>query len=401
MYSTFTSNTSDRRQQTRLLTITFCLFAVSALPVLVGCSKKPTKPDPPTASFTATPTTGEADLTVSFFSNSVGEIDSYAWDFGDGSSSTEVNPTHTYRSKGDYAVSLAVTGPRGADQVVKSAYIRVSCTAPRAAFSTSVNRGTEPLTVTFSNQSSGSISRYEWDFGDGERSTAASPTHTYRNSGSFSVPLKVIGPCGENTEIKRSVIAVEAARSITFNRTWVTIDNSSKRVNLYTDFRVDGYRGQPIALGGYWFRKQGSTYYYQNSCKSTNVLGNYIGHQWTILPVYDKAQYSGHGFYTTWDCFCNQSGSYFGMIKVYNGTSTPIDVNHAELAGSLYVEIAWSSGRFAPLDEPFVQLRVLDEGESERLKLDIEAAGGIMHLLETAINEAGPSDAKGSGNLGF
>ena len=66
-----------------------------------------TEPPPPAASFTATPTSGTAPLSVSFTDTSAGGPVSWLWNFGDGSAtSTEQNPTHTYTIAGDYTVTL-------------------------------------------------------------------------------------------------------------------------------------------------------------------------------------------------------------------------------------------------------------------------------------------------------
>ena len=74
--------------------------------------------------FSANPTRGSAPLTVSFTDQSTGSITSWEWDFGDGSTSTMQNPTHTYTDPGTYTVSLTVTGPEGSDTNTKADYIK-------------------------------------------------------------------------------------------------------------------------------------------------------------------------------------------------------------------------------------------------------------------------------------
>jgi len=70
----------------------------------------------PVACFNATPTSGEAPLTVDFDSGcSSGEIDTYSWEFGDGNTSSKENPTHTYHQATTYAARLTVSGPGGED----------------------------------------------------------------------------------------------------------------------------------------------------------------------------------------------------------------------------------------------------------------------------------------------
>ncbi|NEV64370.1 PKD domain-containing protein [Thiorhodococcus minor] len=81
---------------------------------------------PPVAAFTSGERTGEAPLTLSFVSTSAGDISGYHWDFGDGSTSSEVNPTHTYTMVGSYDVSLAVSGPGGSDTALQVDYVEVA-----------------------------------------------------------------------------------------------------------------------------------------------------------------------------------------------------------------------------------------------------------------------------------
>ena len=78
------------------------------------------------ANFTANKTEGTCPLTVQFTDQSTGKITSWFWDFGDGETSTEQNPTHTYNSTGYFTVSLTVTGPGGSDTETKENYIHVT-----------------------------------------------------------------------------------------------------------------------------------------------------------------------------------------------------------------------------------------------------------------------------------
>jgi len=82
-------------------------------------------PSAPVANFSGSPTSGTAPLTVSFSDLSTGTIDTYAWSFGDGGSSTAANPSHEYTSPGAYDVTLTVTGPGGNDTETKVDYVTV------------------------------------------------------------------------------------------------------------------------------------------------------------------------------------------------------------------------------------------------------------------------------------
>ena len=77
----------------------------------------------PVAAFTAIPASDRVPLAVSFTDQSTGYITSWSWDFGDGATSTEQNPMHTYRTPDNYTVSLTVTSPWGSNTEEKTDYI--------------------------------------------------------------------------------------------------------------------------------------------------------------------------------------------------------------------------------------------------------------------------------------
>jgi len=80
-------------------------------------------PGVPVGGFTADPLLGPAPLTVNFADESTGIIDTWSWDFGDNSTSTAQNPSHTYNDPGTYTVSLTITDPGGSDTETKTDYI--------------------------------------------------------------------------------------------------------------------------------------------------------------------------------------------------------------------------------------------------------------------------------------
>jgi large repetitive protein len=163
-------------------------------------------PSVPAADFSGTPTTGNFPLTVAFTDASSGNITTYAWDFDNNGiiDSYEKNPHKTYTIPGTYAVSLTVTGPGGADTETKTGYVTVSTTAPVANFIGNPMSGLAPLDVTFSDQSTGLITSWAWDFeNDGiVDSTAQNPAmHTFPQ-GTYVVKLTVTGPGGSNSITK-------------------------------------------------------------------------------------------------------------------------------------------------------------------------------------------------------
>ena len=106
----------------------------------------------PVASFTGSATSGVAPLALNFINSSTGSITSYAWTFGDGTTSTVASPAKVYSVPGNYTVSLTVTGPGGSNTQTRTNYITVSAPpAPVAQFTGSPTSGVAPLTVNFTN----------------------------------------------------------------------------------------------------------------------------------------------------------------------------------------------------------------------------------------------------------
>jgi PKD repeat protein len=110
------------------------VFIAMLLSMNINCSKKKSS-DPVipgsllTANFTASPLSGSAPLDVQFSDLSTGTVDTYLWDFGDGGTSVEASPLHSYTTNGAYTVTLSITGPGGSDSETRTGYIAVG-TAP-------------------------------------------------------------------------------------------------------------------------------------------------------------------------------------------------------------------------------------------------------------------------------
>jgi len=163
----------------------------------------------PMADFDVDVPSGIAPLAVQFTEQCEGMVTSWSWDFGDGSSSTLSDPGHTYALPGTYSVTLHVTGPGGFDAHVESGLIQVRHAPPVADFSASPREGFAPLGVAFGDLSTGTITSWSWDFGDGTSSALDSPTHVFTLQGSFPVVLRVRGPGGESTR-QRTIVARQA-----------------------------------------------------------------------------------------------------------------------------------------------------------------------------------------------
>lgn len=82
----------------------------------------------------------------------------------------------------------------------------VSTFYPESRFAAGLSSGQAPLPVQFTDQSTGEITSWFWDFGDGTSSTAQNPTHTYTTPGNFDVSLTASGPGGTNTKVVRNCV---------------------------------------------------------------------------------------------------------------------------------------------------------------------------------------------------
>lgn len=169
---------------------------------------------PPSANFSGSATSGNAPFTVNFSDQSTGSPDSWSWDFGDGGTSTQPNPSHTFTVAGDFTIQLTVTNVCGSHTETKTNYIHVDpCIPPIADFTGSPTSGNAPLTVNFTDQSTGNPSSWSWDFGDGSISTQQNPTHIYNIAGDYTVTLTVSNNCGSDGETKMNYITVNASPS--------------------------------------------------------------------------------------------------------------------------------------------------------------------------------------------
>ncbi len=165
-----------------------CGSATLCQQVVVSCAA-------PSSNFTY----GIDGLTVTFDEQSTGGASDWTWNFGDGSSSTEASPIHTYSEPGTYTTCLSVSSVCGADQFCTD--ITVFCATPVTAFSYS----TTNLTAIFSDLSTGSPTEWTWTFGDGVLSTSQNPTHLYANDGTYTVCLTTANDCGEGDTMCRTV----------------------------------------------------------------------------------------------------------------------------------------------------------------------------------------------------
>jgi PKD repeat protein len=180
---------------------------------------------PPNASFTASPTSGKAPVKVSFKDTSTNSPSKREWDFGDGSTSTSQNPSHTYDSAGNYTVTLTVTNGAGSD----TATGQISVTGqdskpPTGTYSTSPTAGWARSTRVTLTQTAigdnvtapGSIRRVV-DWNDGSRAatwtTGTTTSHVYARAGSYTPTVTLTDQAGNHATVTAAAVTVRADAS--------------------------------------------------------------------------------------------------------------------------------------------------------------------------------------------
>jgi len=147
------------------------------------------------ASFVAYPN-APAGLTLSFYDQSLGNITSWSWSFGDGQYSAVQNPVHTYAQAGTYNACLTI---QGVDSTCYDTYCLILTVgndpgACQADFYYYPDTSGVTITYQFVDQSAGNINSWYWTFGDGQFSTLQNPSHTFSQAGFYTVCLTIQGP---------------------------------------------------------------------------------------------------------------------------------------------------------------------------------------------------------------
>lgn len=192
----------------------------------------------PTVDFSFTPPDGYTPLTVTFTSITT-NVDSYLWDFGDGTTSNSANPTKTYSTDGIYTVSLTGIGGGGTRTTTKINCIDVfAIPLPSPNFIATPNTGYATITsMTFTDGTTSNplypVTTWLWNFGDSTTSTSQNPTKTYSTPGTYTVSLTATNAGGSATHTKTGYITVAAVTVPVAN---FTINKSSGDIPLDVTF---------------------------------------------------------------------------------------------------------------------------------------------------------------------
>ena len=190
----------------------------------------------PVADFRVSADEGTDPLSVRFTDLSTNDPSGWYWNFGDGETSREQNPAHTYRGARAYTVSMQARNDGGSSVATREDLVTVSrprgqptptpsvtaippaTTTPtagpaagslQAGFSVDHTSGQDPLTVRYTDLSTGHPTAWYWNFGDGETSHEQNPTHIYHGARAYTVSMQA------RTDSDRSVVTREDLVTVT------------------------------------------------------------------------------------------------------------------------------------------------------------------------------------------
>jgi PKD repeat protein len=220
-------------------------------------ANSPPPNQPPTADFTSS----VSGMTAQFTSTAAdedGTVESYAWSFGDGGTSTEEDPSHAYDGPGTYNVTLTVTDDDGGTgSVTKAVMIEEPANIPPTVdFTSSVSGMTAQFTSAAADED-GTVESYAWAFGDGDTSTEGDPSHTYDGPGTYDVTLTVTDDDGGTGTATHQVLVSSGPTPFavdSFDRGvangWGSADTGGPwtRAGTASNFAVSGSQGR-IRMG--------------------------------------------------------------------------------------------------------------------------------------------------------
>ncbi|MCU4754374.1 PKD domain-containing protein [Halobacteria archaeon AArc-curdl1] len=174
---------------------------------------------PPEADLSFTPDLETPGTEIQFTDQTIAEeeLTSWNWDFGDGTTSTQQNPVHSYEQHGDYTVELTVEDEYGVTDTT-SETVRVN-SIPDADFDYSPDIEFVGQEISFEDQSTDQYSSIEtvvWDFGDGTTTDTQNPTHLFEEPGTYEITQTVEDEHGA-TDTETVTVEVESALQAEFS----------------------------------------------------------------------------------------------------------------------------------------------------------------------------------------
>lgn len=163
-----------------------------------------------------------APLLVTFTNTSQNSV-SWLWNFGDGGTSIEKNPSHTFAAAGQYTITLEATNSAGVKNITSQnlTVAKKQVPMPIVGFSKAGDLTFAPCNATFTNTTQNAVS-YSWDFGDGKTSTLQNPIHLYTSGGMYNVVLTAMNSEGATANLTKQVIVGNAPTKLNITQVSLT-----------------------------------------------------------------------------------------------------------------------------------------------------------------------------------
>jgi PKD repeat protein len=271
----------------------------------------------PTVTFGISNSQGCAPHTPVFTNTTNGPGYTYLWDFGDGSTSTQQHPTHTYTATGTYFPLLTVTDANGCSRQ-QGTITNVVVTAVSAVFTADAVTGCNPHTVNFTHPGGG-VFTYNWNFGNGVTSNLQSPSYTYTSNGSYTVTLTVSnnGGCSHTYTLPQNIQVSNGTNNFT----------PAPPVTACGPFTINLYDNSPNTSGWLWDFGDGTTSNVQNPVHTYTTSGTYVVTLQTTSSGSACSQYISP--YATY--IINTGEAYFtvsqNLCPPFTATFTDLSVN--------------------------------------------------------------------------
>jgi PKD repeat protein len=229
--------------------VTLFMAGVFILLLFTHCEKDPIKgwtfyrespPPPKITSMTSVIKNCEPPYPVTYYqitaNNQIGNM-VYRWDFGDGTISTEQNPTHIYTTQGNYQVKLTVSNEVGTDTMsLDMPELSLASIPVEAGYSFSHfnNNSFAPNKVIFTNASTGA-NIFAWTFGDGIEDNDDEPTHIFQNAGTYNVKLKGTCTNGSFDEVTQQIFINPAPQRVFIDSINLMLPSAYKSNSIYIE----------------------------------------------------------------------------------------------------------------------------------------------------------------------
>ena len=189
---------------------------------------------PPLAAFAAANTLGQTNILLD---NTSSNANTYSWDFGDGNSSSEAEPGHSYAADGVYTITLIANNPCGSDTTTQEVTIT---TPPAAGFTPNASSGCAPFTVQLTDQSTSNTTAWAWSAPGAmpETSSEQNPSFTFSSPGAYTIYLEASNAAGSSMDSVLVTVGgpplAEFSAANTLGQTSILLDNTSSNANTYS-----------------------------------------------------------------------------------------------------------------------------------------------------------------------